>query len=289
MYYKISHQTKYVYNQPVFLKPHLIRLLPRSDAWQKLHNFTVNISPEPTGLSNIVDLDGNQILQTWFTQPTEHLDITVTSELETLKTNPFDYLLDSSASYIPFEYPSSLLEQLRPYLQPYSFTFDPVAITLAQEILIDTKSSTLAFLFSLNQKINQNCAYMGRETGEPWPPGVTWHKKQGSCRDYSVLFIEVCRVLGIPARFVSGYNQGDRDQQNRDLHAWVEVYLPGGGWRGYDPTLGLAVADGHITLVASAIPSYASPVVGAITPVQSILETGKPPQSQMKAEIAIKY
>jgi transglutaminase-like putative cysteine protease len=79
--------------------------------------------------------------------------------------------------------------------------------------------------------------------------------------------MEVCRAIGIAARFVSGYQEGDSTQQSRDLHAWVEVYLPGAGWRGYDPTLGLIVSDRHIPLAASAIPRYAAAVEGAVTPV----------------------
>jgi transglutaminase-like putative cysteine protease len=99
--------------------------------------------------------------------------------------------------------------------------------------------------------------------------------------------MEVCRAMGLAARFVSGYQEGDLDQDERHLHAWVEVYLPGGGWRGYDPTHGLAIADRHMALVASAVPSYASPIVGAITPVKSAIETGKPPESKMEAHISI--
>lgn len=99
--------------------------------------------------------------------------------------------------------------------------------------------------------------------------------------------MEVCRAVGIGARFVSGYQEGNPDQQQRDLHAWAEVYLPGGGWRGYDPTLGLAVADRHMGLAASASPSYAASVSGNITPVRSTLETGLTVESQMEAEISI--
>lgn len=287
MYYKTTHITKYNYNQPVLLKPHVIRLLPRSDPWQKLHNLSVTIEPQPASSSNILDLDANNLYHCWFTHPSEYLNITVTSEVETLKSNPFDYLLESWATQIPFEYPSHLLNQLQPYLQPYGFTFDPVAITLAQEILIETEAKTLSFLYTLNQRLNRECDYLFRETGAPWPPGITWNKKQGSCRDYSVLFMEACRSLGLATRFVSGYNQGDPSQQKRDLHGWVEVYLPGGGWRGYDPTLGLAVADGHIALAASAIVTYTAPIVGVHTPVNP--QTWNPDLSTMTVDISIKY
>ncbi len=198
-------------------------------------------------------------------------------------TNPFNYLLESWANTIPFDYPSSLLKQLEPYLRSYGFTPDPIASELAQDIFASTQGNTLDFLFTLNQRIYQDCEYITRETGEPLLPGITWRNKQGSCRDYGVLFMEVCRTMGIPARFVSGYQEGDKEQENRDLHGWVEVYLPGAGWRGYDPTLGLVVGDRHIPLAASAIPAYTATVEGFVTP----MKPGQEVSSNMDAQILI--
>ena len=106
----------------------------------------------------------------------------------------------------------------------------------------------------------------------------------GSCRDYAVLFMEVCRAMGIPARFVSGYQEGDTEQESRDLHAWAEVYLPGAGWRGYDPTLGLVVSDRHIPLAASAIPSYASAIEGLVTPIKPEIKVNSQLQTQIMIE-----
>jgi transglutaminase-like putative cysteine protease len=103
---------------------------------------------------------------------------------------------------------------------------------------------------------------------------VTWQQKEGTCRDFAILFMEVCRLIGIAVRFVSGYQQGDSNSSDRHLHAWVEVYLPGAGWRGYDPTHGLAVADGHVALAASSLPRYAAPISGVFRPgsAQSTIE-----------------
>nr|WP_263858161.1 transglutaminase family protein [Waterburya agarophytonicola] len=205
------------------------------------------------------------------------------SEVETTCSNPFEYLLEPWATVLPFDYPQSLLRQLEPYLQPYGFVSDRLALELAQDILIAVDNNTLDFLFALNQRIYQDCEYITRETGSPFPPGVTWRYKKGSCRDYTVLFMEVCRAVGIAARFVSGYQEGDRAMSERDLHAWVEVYLPGGGWRGYDPTLGLIISDRHIPLVASAIPEYAAPISGVVVPVQQERNV----TSTMNAQISI--
>jgi transglutaminase-like putative cysteine protease len=288
MLYHISHKTIYTYNQLVFLKPHLLGLRPRCDGWQKLLDFSLSVEPQPTGISQIVDLDGNSIIQLWFTQPTEQLSLEVKSTVETYVDNPFSYLLESWALKLPIDYSSSLLTQLQPYLQPYGTTYDPIAFQLGHEIASEVNGEINAFLNTLNQRIYKSCEYLVRETGNPWQPGLTWNLKKGSCRDFSVLFMEVCRAVGLGARFVSGYQEGDLDKEELDLHAWVEVYLPGGGWRGYDPTHGLAIADRHIALVASANPAYAAPVVGAVTPVRSVIETGKPSKSQMEAHISIK-
>lgn len=239
--------------------------------------------PISAGSSDYLDLDGNNLIKLWFDQPTAKLSIQTKAQVETLGTNPFAYLLEPWTIQMPWDYPASLLQQLQPYLQPYGFVADSVALELAQEITSASNGNTLGFLFNLNQRIYQDCKYMTRETGEPFPPGVTWRGKTGSCRDYAVLFMEVCRVMGIAARFVSGYQEGDAAQLDRDLHAWVEVYLPGAGWRGYDPTLGLIVSDRHIPLAASAIPSYAAAVSGTVTP----LELGAKITSTLQAQISL--
>lgn len=265
MYYQISHNTTYTYNQSVVLKPHILRLYPKSDGWQKLQEFNLKINPIPSNISYFNDLEGNTLIKVWFNQTSDFLSIYINSKVQTYKSNPFDYLLEPWALKLPFDYPSSLLSQLQPYLNIANAS--PSVAELAREIYYQTDGEIGSFLFTLNQKIYQNCQYITRENGAPWPAGITWVKKQGSCRDFVVLFMEVCKIMGLASRFVSGYQEGDPDQTEHDLHAWVEVYLPGGGWRGYDPTHGLAVGDRHVALVASPNPSYTTPVFGAVSPL----------------------
>lgn len=267
MLYHIVHTTTYNYQQSVTLKPHTIRLIPRSDAGQKVHKFNLKIDPEPIAICYNDDLEGNVVVQTWFNDTTNFLKIEVSSEVETFRNNPFDYLLESFALKLPIDYSASLFTQLSPYLQrQYPGNIDPIATELAQEILFACSHQTTMFLAKLNQQIYETCEYVIRETGAPLPAGITWKQKSGSCRDFAVLFMEVCRAVGLAARFVSGYQEGDPDQIERDLHAWVEVYLPGAGWRGYDPTHGLAVSDRHIPLVASVFPNYTAPISGSFSP-----------------------
>ncbi|MBD2579706.1 transglutaminase family protein [Oscillatoria sp. FACHB-1406] len=283
MYYRICHQTTYTYNRSVLLKPHIVRLRPRCDSWQTLQHFSIAVEPEPAGIFHWVDLDGNAIVKLSFQQETDFLKIVLTSEVETRQSNPFNFLLETEALQLPINYPHSLWLQLQPYLQPYGVSFDPVAVQLAQEIEREVSGQPISFLTALNQRLYDNCKHIVREEGDPWYPGVTWREGRGSCRDVAVLFMEVCRCMGLGARFVSGYQEGDIEQERRDLHAWAEVYLPGAGWRGFDPTQGLAVCDRHIAVAASAFPRYAAPISGGFSSGSSLSEVS----ARLEAQIAI--
>lgn len=265
MHYYITHTTRYTYSQPIHLTPHTIRLHPRTDGAQKLIGFNLNCQPQPCGHADILDLSGNVHHRLWFQQPTDSLEITVTSQVETYRDNPFNFLLEPWVTRLPLEYPHSLQLHLQPYLQGSlpGPQLDPVAVQLAQDIWQSTDGHPIAFLTTLTQQIQQECTYTHREQGVPLPPGLTWRHRQGSCRDLTVLLMEACRGVNLATRFVSGYQEGDVDQTERHLHAWAEVYLPGAGWRGYDPTLGLAVSDRHIALSASAIPELTAPITGS--------------------------
>ncbi len=265
MRYRIAHTTTYTYDRPVQLLPHVVRLRPRSDGWQSLHEFHMQVTPAPKGISHINDLDGNVITHLWFEPElrTSTLQVDITSSVETHIDNPFNYQLPPWALQLPCDYPSSLQQQLQSYLR-LGQPLDPSAHSLAQILWGETDGQVQDFLSQLTNLIYSSCGQVVRESGQSWPAGLTWSKKSGSCRDYTVLFMEVCRAMGLAARFVSGYQEGDPDMQHRHLHAWPEVYLPGAGWRGYDPTHGLAVADQHIALVASADPQYAGPIEGHV-------------------------
>lgn len=285
MRYQIYHKTIYTYSQAVVLQPHLLRLRPRSNGWQILRHWALEIMPEPIGMAEIIDLDGNACIQAWFTEPTQELIIAARSEVETRQANAFNYLPEAWATELPINYPSFLLKQLQPYLHCYGSASDAVLIQLAQEILQAVEGDTLAFLFTLNQRIYQECEYVLRDRGEPWHGGITWSQKRGSCRDFAVLFMDVCRLVGLATRFVSGYQEGDEEQEQRELHGWVEVYVPGGGWRGYDPTHGLAVSDRHIALTASSYPAYRAPIVGQITPI--VTEPQTPPACRLESILSL--
>jgi transglutaminase-like putative cysteine protease len=263
MQYHIQHQTDYHYDRPVTLQPHTVRLQPRSGAEQTLLEYQLSITPTPMGISQLNDCDGNTITKIWFdpTQPLEHLQIISTAIVATHWQNPFEYQLEPWALELPIDYPHSLLTQLQPYLNSHP---DGVCQELAHTLWAETNGQIQDFLFRLNSLIYQDCEQILRLDGPAWPPSVTWSKKSGACRDYVVLFMGICRAIGLATRFVSGYQEGDPDMHDRQLHAWAEVYLPGAGWRGYDPTHGLVVADRHVAIVASLAPQLTMPITGDV-------------------------
>lgn len=266
MRYHISHTTTYHYSQPVQLSTHTVRLRPRSDGSQQLHSFAINIQPQPIKVSEMLDIEGNACLRIWFSnEALTTLKIHAESDIETFRTNPFDYLSEPWAVTAPIDYPSSVAMQVAPYLHPpMAAVMSPAVIEWAQRLLHEVEGHVGFFLSQLTQTIYEQFQYFHRPVGEPQAASVTLTQKSGSCRDFAVLFVAACQAVGLAARFVSGYQEGDEVQAGRELHAWPEVYLPGGGWRGFDPTLGLAVSDRHIFLAAAAHPANAAPVSGQL-------------------------
>lgn len=269
MRYGLTHTNRYDYEQPVVLLPHLLRLKPRNDGFQQLESFRIEVEPSPTKMTPILDPEGNGLFRClWDQDLVSSLVVQTRATVVTQCDNPFDYFLELWATNLPIDYPQSLAALLTPYLSPdprWSPLHDPEAIALAYRLAAETEWQTLDFLWALTTIISAECRYQERPLGPPFPPGVTWSQRQGSCRDFVVLFMAACRAVGLATRFVSGYEEGDPLASNT-LHAWAEVYLPGAGWRGYDPTLGLAVGDRHIVLAASGMPRRTMPITGEIQP-----------------------
>ena len=260
MFFEIAHATTYTFSRPVFLEPHTVRLRPRCDGSQRLIRVDLQIEPPPAGLSEYLDVEGNCGVHTWFDGSTESLRVMTRCTVETLRENPFDYLVHPSAARLPVEYADDLRLSLAPYCSRDSA--DDRVAHFATSIADEVDSQSLPFLAALTRRIFQMCQVTIREAGGPQPPEATLAYRRGACRDLAVLFMDACRALGLGARFVSGYQEGDPEQERRDLHAWAEVYVPGGGWRGYDPTHGLAVGDRHVAVAAGRHPARAAPITG---------------------------
>ncbi|MDH5762787.1 MAG: transglutaminase family protein [Nitrospinota bacterium] len=261
MFLRIRHQTRFSYSQPVFLEPMTVRLRPRSDCWQKLHQFELTVDPSPEGRTDLVDLDGTSSAFLWFSGTHPVLNLTATSWVETLRENPFDFILRDQ-KYL--EVPVQLSENYQFSLGPYLHRGSPSAKVddFAREIAREVNQNTVSFLSTLCSRIHESFEITLRLTGDPMSPEELLSKKKGACRDFTVLFMDACRVFGLPARFTSGYYYGDEEFSDRELHAWAEVYLPGGGWRGYDPSVGLVVSHYHVALTSSPTWILASPTTG---------------------------
>lgn len=262
--FRIQHQIHYRYDAPVELHPHWIRLQPRGNHFQQLRSFQLQIDPIPDRLFELQELDGNLCQRAWFSHSCQFLHLQANSEVITCLLNPFEFLLEPWATRLPFlSETQAQRDRLSPYLQSYlAGGFDPACIQLAQELLEEAKNDTIAFLLLLNQSLYNRISYVQRPLGEARWPGQTLAHQQGCCRDTAVVFLEVCRVVGLAGRFVSGYHWGGPEAEQFDLHAWAEVYLPGAGWRGFDPTIGLATAENHIAVASAPLASQAAPTEG---------------------------
>ncbi len=258
---QLSHHTRYDFGRPVFLEPHLVRLLPRCDAGQRLLELAVAIDPAPAGRAACLDLFGNTVLSAWFSSLTDHLDVRVTATVETLRANPFEYLIDTGQCRLPV--PLSPAEALAaaPCLAPVGLPHGRAA-ALAEALRRDGADTPQGFALALLGWLAEHVATVGREEAGLLSPDALLAAGEGACRDLAVCYLAACRHVGLPARFVSGYHEGDPGREDRDLHAWAEVWLPGGGWRGFDPSLGLAVADRHVAVAAAGDPADAAPVAG---------------------------
>ncbi|MBI3247203.1 MAG: transglutaminase family protein [Deltaproteobacteria bacterium] len=261
MIFEISHTMTYNYSGLVALNPHELRLRPRSDGTQRIRQIALNIDPLPAGMAEGRDAEGNDVVSVWFADATRRLQIASRLTVETVRDNPFDFIItDPAAAMLPVSYAT----EIRPTLESYRIVseHDASLYQFARSIAADVKQEPLAFLAQLNTRIHERTTYVTREHGDPQSAAATLAQKRGACRDLAVLFIESCRVVGLAARFVSGYT-GGKSVFAASMHAWAEVYLPGGGWRGYDPTSGLTVADQHVVIAAGRIPRLAAPVTGS--------------------------
>ncbi len=262
MHLHVRHESEYTYDYPVALGPQTLYLYPRAYPYQRLLDYQLTIDPQPSRIVRNIDVEGNVQQLVYFSHPTRHLRVTAEMQLQSDEFNSFDFVLfPFETQQVPFRYPQSVQDLLQPYLERVGVT--PRLDEWAKNIAGKAGWNTTAFLMALNQTIRE-FTYEVRELGAPFPPEQTLTLRKGSCRDYTTLFIAACRSQGIAARFVSGYLFGN-PQQEHQLHAWAEVYLPGAGWRGFDPTEGSVVVNRHIFLTSTARPELAAPISGSFS------------------------
>ena len=268
----LHHRTEYHFDKSVNLSPHLIRLRPAPHTRTPVYQYSIKVEPEEHFINWMQDPFGNFIGRYVFPEKTRKLVIDVNLVADMVTINPFDFFVEEYANQFPFSYPKQLHKELKPYFE----------VTESGPRLCDWLASVsrepmqiVDFLVALNQRLQSEIGYVIRKE-----PGVqtceeTLDLSRGSCRDSAWLLVQILRHLGLAARFVSGYliqlrpdeksldGPSGTDHDFTDLHAWTEVYLPGAGWVGLDPTSGLFAGEGHIPLACTPDPIDAAPITGS--------------------------
>lgn len=268
----INHSTYYRYDKPVLLSPHVFRLRPAVHSRTKILGYSLKIKPENHFMNWQQDPFGNFLGRVVFNEPTTELAMDVEVIAEMAVINPFDFFLEEYADKFPFVYDEQTEKELLPYLE-ITENGDLLKKWVSQ---VDTSQRirTVDFLVALNQRLCNDVNYTIRMEVGVQTCEQTLSRKLGSCRDSAWLLVQILRHLGLAARFVSGYlvqltadvksldGPSGPESDFTDLHAWTEVYIPGAGWVGLDPTSGLFVSEGHIPLACTPDFASAAPVTG---------------------------
>jgi uncharacterized protein (DUF2126 family)/transglutaminase-like putative cysteine protease len=267
----LNHKTKYHYAKPVWLSPHVVRLRPAPHCRTPVVSYSLKVVPAEHFINWQQDPYSNRLARLVFPKKTSEFSVEVDLVADLTVTNPFDFFLEKYAEEYPFQYDPVLARELVPYLE--TAPAGPGMQQLAHDLWKE-KLRTVDYLVYLNQQIHNRVKYIIRLEEGIQSPEETLALRNGSCRDSAWLFVQLLRNLGLAARFVSGYliqlapdvksldGPSGAEKDLTDLHAWTEVYLPGAGWVGLDPTSGLFAGEGHVPLACSADPATAAAISG---------------------------
>lgn len=274
----LNHTTTYRYEKPVWLSPQLIRLRPAPHCRTEIQAYQLTIKPEDHLVHWQQDAFNNYVARASFQSRVSELTVQVDITANIVAINPFDFLVDGAASTWPFEYASELKQDLQPYLNAQE---SGEAVQDFLQSLPHDEMGIVDFLLLVNSRIYQKLAYIERLEHGVQQSNETLRKSSGSCRDFAWLLVQLFRHLGLASRFVSGYSiqlsdggpnaQGKIEEDITDLHAWTEVFVPGAGWLGLDPTSGLLAGAGYIPLCCTRSPSSAMALSGTSEPTQTHL------------------
>lgn len=278
----LHHLTAYKYSEPVQLGPQTVRLRPASHSRTEVPSYSLKITPEKHFINWQQDPQGNFLARIVFPEPVKEFAIEVDLVADLSTINPFDFFLEDEASEVPIKYSRETNRDLRPYLV-VGTSYSQQVLDFIDQIEVQDGMKTIDFIVAVNQAVHNAVSYKIRLEAGVQSADETLEKRSGSCRDSAWLLVQIMRKYGIAARFCSGYLiQLKADQKPvgdgaagaaedfTDLHAWAEVFLPGAGWVGLDPTSGLLTGEGHIPLAAAAHYENAAPVSGALMTAKKI-------------------
>ena len=280
----LYHKTHYTYDKPVGHGPHVVRLRPAPHCRTSILSYSQKITGGEHFINWQQDPFANWNGRLVFPDPMREFCVEVELVAEMAVHNPFDFFLEDSAQIYPFAYDQGLKKELAPFMELPKPT--PHLLKLVDDLIeryLLKGARTIDFLVEVNQRIQHAIKYTIRLEPGVQTPEETLTKASGSCRDSAWLLAQTLRSMGFAARFVSGYliqlapdlksldGPSGTEVDFTDLHAWCEVYLPGGGWIGLDPTSGLLAGEGHIPLSCTPEPSSAAPVTGAVDKCESKL------------------
>ena len=261
---KVSHLTEYTFANYVTLEPHRLLLRPREGHDIRILSSRLDITPA-CKIRWHRDVYDNNVATVNFQEAASYLSIYSEITLEHYEEAPLDFVVADYAVNFPFRYQAREEADLAPYQQP-NYPADQAFLHnwLEQTGMGQGPMETYVLLDHLSKWIAQNLNYRMREEPGVQTPAETINSGSGSCRDYAALYMEICRQLGLACRFVSGYLHGPATEMgNGSTHAWAEVYLPGPGWKGFDPTIGELTARQHIPVAVARHPEWIPPVAGS--------------------------
>ncbi len=272
----LNHVTHYRYDRRVNLSPQVVRLRPAPHCRTRILSYSLRVEPATHFINWMQDPFANHLARLVFQQPTREFKVTVDLVAEMSVLNPFDFFLEPEAEQFPFPYDAEAARDLLPYLakQPLSDA-TPHFKAFVESIELKPQR-TIDFMVGLNQRLQNQIKYLIRMEPGVQTPELTLANASGSCRDTGWLMVQTLRHLGLAARFVSGYliqlkpdvksldGPSGAEVDFTDLHAWCEVFLPGAGWIGFDPTSGLLAGEGHIPVACTPEPGTAAPVSGEV-------------------------
>jgi transglutaminase-like putative cysteine protease len=260
---RIQHRSTYRYKEAVSFGAHYLRMRPREGHGLRLEKCRVEILPQGHHIRWMRDLYENNVGIIDFTEPSSELVIDCEFILSACDENPFNFVIAPEAAEFPFSYDPVTYQELLPLIR-ILFTRDEPRVRelLGRYWHPGQRIGTLELLQRINSGIYQEFRYRRRMEKGVQTPAETLEKKSGSCRDFAALFVETCRCLDLAARFVSGYMYHSEIEGRMSMHAWAEVYLPGAGWIGFDPSWGILAASQYAPVAVSRHPENSTPISG---------------------------